>query len=423
MATIGNIIVEVGANTAKLKSALTKAHGSLKKWASKAGDIIKSAAKAFAAFGAAGIAAIGAIVTKTASSIQRIDQMSRAFGVSSQVMQEWGYMAERLGFDTAKMGDIFKDVNDKIGDFLDNDTGPFADAIKILNLNAQEFKDISPDQAIAKLADEMDRMGVSTQQANFIWESLASDLALFDPLLRKNQAGLKRIAQEARDAGIVLSDADKNGVLKFKNSLDKLWGIIKGFGYQLTAELAPAMDEILSRFVSWIEKSGGVKKIAVEMAQAIIQGVIAGVQAVAEFIKNLNQLMVKLIDMKAFWIAFKGVFVDTADEIGRKLEMLSREREKYLFGGIDTSKSEAFLGDLLTGLQTSAASAQAPAAAAAAVNGAISSQAMGTVTLKTYDGDFVELNGTRYQGQALIDFFKRLQQDEMQNTARISAGG
>lgn len=434
MATIGKLVVSLNANSAKLVTELTKSRKSLKKWAKKAGDIIKSVGKSFAVLGAAATAALTAIILKNTEAIKNIAQMSQAFNISSQSMQEWAYASRTLGFDAEKMGDIFKDVGDKVGDFFVTGGGPMVDVFQRLNLEAERFRDMRPDQVILEIARAMDVLGISASERANIWESVAGDLTKFDPLLRKGAEGFRQIAAEASEAGVVLSDAEVNGVLKFGKSLDRLGALARGFGRTLTGELAPALELILNQLNDWIAKSGGLKNLARETALAIVQGMRGAVLAILEFIKVIREAHVELIDLQAFWTAFRSVItlenILDPQAVEQKFRALTDRRDQIIRSMNDTAAIEETFKGLADGLQevvekgsaaVKAASGNQPASQSGF--GSISSPNLGTMTLQLKTDDYIEFEGKILTSEQVARRMKEIAETHVNNTARAAAGG
>jgi hypothetical protein len=82
---------------------------------------------AAAATAAVGIGAAGlAIVKNTAQQVTEADRWAKSFKMSTQDLLSWQYAAEQAGLTGDNIADIFKDINDKVGDAVLNKSGEAA---------------------------------------------------------------------------------------------------------------------------------------------------------------------------------------------------------------------------------------------------------------------------------------------------------
>jgi ABC-type transporter Mla subunit MlaD len=87
----------------------------------------------------------GALAVATTAMIEQARQLtvlSNAYDVSTNSIQTWQAAAKPLGIEADKIGDIFKDVSDKIGDFATTGGGEAKDMFEMLGLSIEEFKKI-----------------------------------------------------------------------------------------------------------------------------------------------------------------------------------------------------------------------------------------------------------------------------------------
>jgi hypothetical protein len=298
MATIGKLVVSLSANSAKLVSELRKTRKSVQKWGAGIKSIVSGVAKAFGLIGTALAAisggSIALIVTKNAEAIKSIDTMARSFGISARSMQEWGAAGRYVGLETDKIGDIFKDVSEKIGEFIATGSGGAKDVFEQLSLNASEFIGLAPDKAILKISAAME--GMTQQKKIFLFESLASDSALLIPLLEGGAAGFRAMADEAARAGVILSDSQVKGVVAFDDALTSLGVVVTGFGRTLTGELAPVFLLLVEKIKSVINEMGGMKKAAQTVAKFFVSSIQSIVKAAGWLSKSF--LEVQLIVSK-----------------------------------------------------------------------------------------------------------------------------
>lgn len=87
----------------------------------------RRAGLALGAAAAAATASLGLIVRSTAESAAQIRQFAQVANATPDALQRWSAGARTVGIEQEKLADILKDVNDRVGDFLQTGGGPMAD--------------------------------------------------------------------------------------------------------------------------------------------------------------------------------------------------------------------------------------------------------------------------------------------------------
>ena len=143
------LIVVLDAKTAKLDSALEKTDkkldkldGSVKKTDKSFSNFTKGAAAAAASILAVA-AAVGSAVKQASDFAKELEVASNRTGDSVERLQEMAFATNTVGISLEKLGDIGKDTNEKIGEFLTTGGGGFQDFIDIMKLTSQEAEVIA----------------------------------------------------------------------------------------------------------------------------------------------------------------------------------------------------------------------------------------------------------------------------------------
>jgi hypothetical protein len=72
-------------------------------------------------------AAVVSMTRSTVAAANEIGQLSQVANASPEVFQRWSAASATVGIEQEKLADILKDVNDRVGDFLQTGGGPMAD--------------------------------------------------------------------------------------------------------------------------------------------------------------------------------------------------------------------------------------------------------------------------------------------------------
>ncbi|MDT3722384.1 phage tail tape measure protein [Pseudomonas oryzihabitans] len=185
---------------------------------------------------AAGAASL-ALLKRTAEATAESDRWAKSLGMNTTTLIEWQYAAERAGLSGDNIADIFKDLNDKIGDVLVTGGGEAVDALNKLGLSAKALAQLSPDKQLEAIAASLSKVGSQAEKTNIL-ESLGNDLSRLLPLLENGGAELERYKQQARDFGISLNPQQVNDLVKANEILKDIGDQLHGIENQMVAGLA-----------------------------------------------------------------------------------------------------------------------------------------------------------------------------------------
>ena len=207
-----------------------------------------------AAVGAASAAAVGAVAA-TRSAMERAYEVQRQVQLSNadpEVFQGWAAGAQTVGVEADKLSDILKDVNDRVGDFLQTGGGPMADffdniAPKV-GVTADQFAKLSGPEALQLYISSLEQAGVNSQEMTFYLEAMASDATALLPLLRYNGTEMSRLAAQASDLGVVMDRKTLAGLNRSRLALLAMGQAMTGLGNRIGAALAPVLESLANSF-------------------------------------------------------------------------------------------------------------------------------------------------------------------------------
>lgn len=165
-------------------------------------------------------------------------------------MQALAFATGTVGISLEKLGDISKDTNEKIGEFIATGGGGFADFVDVMKLSgaeanalAREFQELSGPDVLQEMASRMEQAGISGNQMSFALEGVASDATDLLPLLKNNSEELNRLKGEFNDLGTTLSQDQIDRIKKVGEELSKLSETFSAESRQLIAGYS---DEIIT---------------------------------------------------------------------------------------------------------------------------------------------------------------------------------
>jgi len=276
------LIVELDAKTQKLEAALARTDKKLDKVERNARkttksfkDIGKQGAMAAAALGVA----VGAMVQHASTLERELRIAAQRSGESVESLQSLAFATNTVGISLEKLGDISKDTNERIGEFLATGGGTFKDFVDVMKLSemeasalAETFKTMSGPDILQQMVKMMEDAGVSGKQMSFALEGMASDAQDLLPLLTDNADALKNLRTEFDDLNITISEADLEKVRQVGEEFSKLKSTFSQEATQLVADYS---EEIIN---------------AINVTGFIVQKTIDGFNIIATGWGNLIEL-------------------------------------------------------------------------------------------------------------------------------------
>jgi len=184
---------------------------------------------------------------------QEIKNMANLAGISVTQMQALGQASKTVGIPMEKLADIYKDMNDRVGDFLQTGGGPMKDFFETIGpavgVTADDFARLAGPEALQLFVSSLEKANLTSNEMTFYLEAMASDATALLPLLRNNGSEFGRLADEAKNAGRVLDQETINSLVDLNAKLEDASTEMKT---NFMVALADVSDEliVLSDFVS-----------------------------------------------------------------------------------------------------------------------------------------------------------------------------
>lgn len=290
----GSIVVDLLMRTGSFESDTERARKTLDK---KMAEMKKSAIDAGKAIGQAiaGFATgVTILVQQTAKANDELRRFAQLSNTSMQSFQVMAAGAKMVGIEHDKLADIFKDVQDKVGDFMQTGGGPLADFFENIapkvGVTADQFRRLSGPEALQLYVSSLEKANLSQSDIIFYLEAIASDASLLLPLLQQGGKGFEQYGEMARQFGVILSDEAMVAMQDFKQSQAMLELGMKGFANQLTIELVPAFQNLVKMFAN---TETGAKKLnsAVQIVAAGMKILMSAGAIVAGLFKTIGQAL------------------------------------------------------------------------------------------------------------------------------------
>lgn len=242
--SLGTLTIDLIAKVGGFVQGMDKAERASQKWRDQVKKDAKEISTSIIAIGAAaataavGIGAAGlAIVKNTAQQVTEADRWAKSLKMSTQDLLSWQYAAEQAGLTGDNIADIFKDINDKVGDAVLNKSGEAAQALDTLGLSAQKLAQQSPDKQLMAISEALQKIPTQAGKTNIL-ESLGNDLSKMLPLFDNNNEKLKQFIQLSKDFGVAPPQEDIDNLVKVNQFFLDIETSARGLKMEIASGLA-----------------------------------------------------------------------------------------------------------------------------------------------------------------------------------------
>lgn len=238
---------------------------------------ISTAAKWSAGIAAAG-GAIGIhLINQSREAIDNQAKLASSLNTTSASLATMKRAGDLSGVAMSGIEQATKDLTRRLSQAATG-TGPAVDALKNLNLNAEDLMKLPLDERVATINKAIRDFVPAAQQA-----AVAGQLFGEEGSIAMSRISPETIAQakdETVALGLALSEVDAAKVEQANDSFSRIQAGIDGVIQQTTVELAPALDLMGQMFFDSAKEAGGLAEQGKTAADTIIDGVAFAIDAV-----------------------------------------------------------------------------------------------------------------------------------------------
>lgn len=261
---------------------------------SEFGSKLTSNAKVVAGVVAGATTAVGAFFATWASGTLQLERTAKAYGLTTDGLQELTYAAEKLGGEGDAITEVFKEMAIRITEVAETGTGPATDALTLLKIKAEDLKKLRPEQQFDVLADAISKVADEGTKF-FLKDSLFGEEGSIKigTLLDQGSSGIAKMRKEARELGVVLSkDAIRQGI-EFRGTLFEIRKTGEGLVNHVMVRLLPLAKDIAERFRDWARAN---KDVAATRIEDIVRKLLELVETLGPKIGTAVDQILKLSD-------------------------------------------------------------------------------------------------------------------------------
>jgi hypothetical protein len=267
----GRAFVELSTQDGKLVRGLNSAQRRLQAF----GASIRSIGTRMAGLGAALAAPLAGMAKMFADVGSQLQDMSERTGIAGSVLSELKFAVEQSGASLSDLETSVKRMQKTLADAAGGSQGAI-DALASIGLTAADLQGMAPDEQLARIADGLAKIDDPAKRTAAAMEVLGKSGTKLLPMLKGGAAGMAALREEARQAGVAMTDEQIAAAEAFGDALSKLMDQVKMAGVAIGASLAPALQEISTiitdastAVVDFVKRNGELAAMALKAGAAI----------------------------------------------------------------------------------------------------------------------------------------------------------
>lgn len=350
--------MKMSLDSSGVKTALSKAGQSIQAFSQKAIAALDKVVKL------ASVSLVAAFVAAARGALdyaKEVTNLSQVANTNVVDFQKLAAAARTVGIEQEKLADIYKDMSDRVGDYLATGGGPMKDWFEniapLVGITADEFRNLSGPEALQLYFDGLEKANASQEDMTFYLEAVASDATALIPLLAQGGQKFQQLGQDAVAGGQVMSKASIDNLKKAQDAIDafKVKAVIKvgeiiGDGGGGLKKLGAGFMLLMGNVGDWLINSflAAAKLLTVTLTATVAFVGIKLQQAFESAALHLQKILAPIINNLA---AALGLNINiNIDQVDADLEKLKYSAKTFaqVFTEIDQS-----LGDWNINLEES----------------------------------------------------------------------
>lgn len=245
MAGLGDLVVNLSANTQKFDKNISKSQGGLKSFGTAALSALNPVTAAFTAM-AAGAVGLGAAVwgiTSRFGELAAVTDKAVQTGLSGAFLQQLTYAADMSGVSAETLTGGIKKLTIVIGQAAKGSKSA-AEGLSDIGLSAKDLLTLSPEQQFQKVVEGISKIPSAAGKAAAAVKIFGKSGIEMTGLFAGGLDDITKLMQDAKDIGIGLDDEQLAKVAAADDALQKMYASIGAMVDQVAVGLAPAFEQV-----------------------------------------------------------------------------------------------------------------------------------------------------------------------------------
>lgn len=280
---LGTLTIDLVANTAKLERDLGRANRLADRSASDMERRLRRTQNVARGIAGGIVIAGGAVLGVYRSQAQELDNLAKQsdkLGIIPEELAAIRLAGEQTGVAITTMDMALQRYTRRVAEAAQG-TGEAKDALKELNINAEEMAQLPLEEQLGILADRFDDVATQGDRVRLAMKLFDSEGVALVNTLALGSGGLREMRKTADELGITISRIELQKIEDANDAASRMHAAADGLSASLTIRLAPAMETIFNWLTKiagqegFIEKTFGTMQFLAEEFAAAIHGTAA----------------------------------------------------------------------------------------------------------------------------------------------------
>lgn len=232
----------------------------------------------------AGAAITGmAVVTNEATAQQY--RLAQSVGASAETVEALSHTLGGLGFDSERVVDLIEEMSNKFGELKGlGEMTSATDALKILNLEFQNLRDLAPEEQFIAIMDAAKSMADQQEAVSAVDMLMGGEANKVLGYLRTQEGSLRDLVTQYR-ALTLLTEEGREGAVRFSDQWRTLTLVGKSFVQEFSGQFGNAIAPLVEDTVDWaIANKALIKSEVKDWAE----GLADAIRDIGGFLRVLN---------------------------------------------------------------------------------------------------------------------------------------
>lgn len=272
MSTLASLNIQIGGNSATLRKELTKAGKSVSSFAKNARSNMNTYAKAGLLAGGVVVGALLGIYKQQAAAIDQTAKFADNIGIQTSALTELRHAAALSGVANKDLDKSLENMTRRTADAAFKGTGPLADTLKALQINAQDLNKLKPDEQLGVMADALVGIESQSERTRIAYELFGKSGIGMLKLMEGGSESIDSMRESAVELGLSLNRIDANKVEIANDAVTGAESVWSSFSQNLAIEAAPVIGSLADLFLENAKQAGGMGSYAAEAVGTMVKG-------------------------------------------------------------------------------------------------------------------------------------------------------
>lgn len=272
MPSLGNLNVQIGADTSGLQSATQQVTSRLTKLRGTMNRVAAGAAKLGTASAGAGAAIVAGIVKTSSDAITQQARLARSLGTTNKEVAGLTSAFRAYGLEQQDVADAINTISDRAQDAASGMESMAAD-FRMVGIDVESLKGKKPVQLFRQFASAIQNTQDPTKRTAAAVRIFGDDIGRkLLPLLMEGEGAIDKFTKRAEEMGLAVGEVDATKVEQASIAMSQVRDAVAGLGRTLTVELAPTISAVAEMFTDAAREGNGfgneIKSVLSGTAQA-----------------------------------------------------------------------------------------------------------------------------------------------------------